>query len=381
MAHRNIICAMLAFGDSGIGNIAYSEDILATLDCANALNASIGKESDSLRITGIQGVPGKREMDFPCRESGSTMRFFMGIAMALGLKAKFFGSDTLLHRPFQVYEEICGKQGILFERHEDHILIDGKLHPDTFEIPGNISSQFISGLLFGLPLLEKESMIRLIPPVESRSYIALTIQSLSDFGVKIETNGDMLKIPGNQKYKAANLSVEGDYSNAAFPEALNLFGGEVSVTGLLPDSAQGDKVYRSHFESLQQENAKIDLTDCPDLAPVLFAVSACMHGGDFTGTKRLAMKESDRGRVMCEELAKCGVKTETEENRIRILPSKVHAPFEPLCGHNDHRIVMALSVLLTQTGGMITGAEAVRKSYPDFFDDLRRLGIKFDLLN
>ncbi len=379
MAHREIICAMLSSGVSKITNIAFSEDILATMDCAGSLGGKIDQTPDGLLISGLpQRIP-DRTVDFMCRESGSTMRFFMGIAMALGVRARFFGSDTLLSRPFQVYEQICKKQGITFSRHADHILIEGKLQPDRFELPGNISSQFISGLLFGLPLLEAESSISLIAPVESRSYIALTLQALHDFGILVRTDGDVLFIPGQQAYRSTDINVEGDYSNAAFPEALNLFGGEVTVTGLPQESAQGDRVYRRYFESLQKGAAFIDLSDCPDLGPVLFAVAAGLHGGDFAGTKRLAMKESDRGAAMCEELAKCGVKTIMEENRIRILPSAFHAPEVELNGHNDHRIVMALSVLLTHIGGTITGAQAVRKSYPAFFDDLKSIGIQFDL--
>ncbi|MCR4684515.1 MAG: 3-phosphoshikimate 1-carboxyvinyltransferase [Lachnospiraceae bacterium] len=381
MAHREIIAAMLSSGTSEISNVAFSEDILATMDCAKALGAGIDQMPDSLRIAGIASSRPDQPVDFMCRESGSTMRFFMGIAMALGSHARFFGSDTLLNRPFQVYEEICKKQGITFLRHADHIEIDGQLQPDTFEIPGNISSQFISGLLFGLPLLAGDSSIHLIPPVESRSYIELTLRALRDFGILVRTDGDVLSVPGQQAYRSANLSVEGDFSNAAFPEALNLFGGKVTVTGLPQDSAQGDAVYTKHFESLQKGAATVDLSDCPDLGPVLFAVAACLHGGDFTGTKRLRMKESDRGRVMCEELAKCGVETIMEENFIRILPSALHAPKAELSGHNDHRIVMALSVLLTRIGGTITGAEAVRKSYPGFFDDLRELGIQYKIMD
>ena len=375
MAHRSIICALLSDGVCRIDNIALSEDILATIDCAGALGAKVEVLPESLIITGISGRCAHTEADFPCRESGSTMRFFRGIAMALGIRARFYGSETLLGRPFGIYEEICRKQQIRFERKADHILVDGRLQPACFEIPGNISSQFVSGFLFGLPLLTADSCIRLKPPVESRSYIDLTLQALSAFDVKADPDGNDLMIPGKQTYRHMDLTVEGDYSNAAFLDAFNLLGGKVSISGLDDDSRQGDRVYRKHFESLQKGCTTIDLSDCPDLGPILFTMAALLHGGDFIGTKRLQMKESDRGRVMCEELAKCGVKTVMEENRIRILPSEVKKPDEPLLSHNDHRIAMSLAVLLTKTGGTIREAQAVSKSYPDFFTDLGRLGI------
>ncbi|MBP5384319.1 MAG: 3-phosphoshikimate 1-carboxyvinyltransferase [Lachnospiraceae bacterium] len=375
MAHRYIICAMLSEGESRIRGLAESEDILATMDCARALGAELKKDGEDLLVRGISDRKPAGEIVFSCRESGSTMRFFMGIAMGLGCRARFYGSRTLLQRPFSVYEEIAKRQGITFVRNEDHILVDGKLQPGDFEIPGDVSSQFISGLLFVLPLLEKDSRIVLLPPVESRSYIDLTLQALRDFGVCVEND---LSIGGKQSYRCNTIDVEGDMSNAAFPDALNLLGGSVKITGLSADSSQGDRVYREYFQKLREGDACLDLTDCPDLGPVLFAVAACLHGGTFTGTRRLKMKESDRGTVMCEELAKCGVGTHMEDDSVRILPSVLHAPDQNLLGHNDHRIVMALSVILTRTGGTIEGAQAVSKSYPTFFDDLKSLGIPLE---
>ena len=375
VVHRLLICAALANGESIVNNVAFSEDILATLDCIRALGATVNvTKADgfgAVQILGIGGTCEKQAVDLPCRESGSTMRFFMGIVLGLGIRARFFGSGRLLQRPFDVYEKICKQQGICFLRNQDHILIDGKLKPSVFEIPGNISSQFVTGLLFALPLLDGESRIVLLPPIESRSYIDLTLDALKAFGITCTD----LTVFGKQSYCGNTITAEGDYSNAAFLDAFNLLGGQVSVTGLKEDSRQGDRIYRQYFDALQKEDATLDLSDCPDLAPVLFVLAALLHGGTFTGTARLAIKESDRGLVMCEELAKCGVPSRREENRIMIKKSELHAPAEPLCGHNDHRIVMSLSVLLTRLGGTITGAEAVQKSYPSFFEDLKRLGI------
>lgn len=380
IVHRLLILAMLSPGKSVIGNVAFSEDILATMDCMKALGASVSVDQirGEITVEGTGGAVPDETVDLFCRESGSTMRFFMGIAMTLGIHARFFGSTRLLERPFSVYEEISSKQKITFVKQADHIEICGKLEPGTYHIPGNISSQFVTGLLFGLPLRETDSEINLIPPVESLSYIELTLQALSAFSANVSRTGNTIVVPGSQSYRGNTITAEGDYSNAAFPDALNLLGGSVSVTGLDENSRQGDRVYREYFEKLKSGYAKLDISDCPDLGPVLFALAACLNGAEFTGTARLKMKESDRGLVMCEELKKCGISSVMEENRICIAPG-LQKPQEPLCGHNDHRIVMALAVLLTKTGGTISGAEAVRKSYPSFFEDLKSLGIVLDI--
>ena len=244
-------------------------------------------------------------------------------------------------------------------------------------LPGDISSQFISGLLFALPLKRQDSTIHILPPVESRSYIDITIQALGTFGVQArwdESDENTLLIPGGQRYLPREVAVEGDYSNAAFFGALAAFGDDVTVTGLQP-SLQGDRVYARCFEQLRQGMATIDVTDCPDLGPILMAAAAVLHGVVLTGTRRLRIKESDRGVVMAQELQKLGVRCSVQENTIEIFPG-IQTPERPLLGHNDHRIVMSCAVLLTRTGGVISGAEAVTKSFPGFFDRLRELGIE-----
>ncbi len=376
MAHRHIICAALSKGASVVSNIDYSQDIEATLDCIRALGAKVDVNGSEVTITGIADKPGAA-VDFMCRESGSTMRFFMGIAMLFGCPSRFFGSETLRNRPFGIYEDICKNQGIVFERKEDHIYLEGKLSAGVYELAGNVSSQFITGLMFGLPLLEKDSLIKLIPPVESRSYIDLTISALSAAGVKACWKSETeIEIPGNQQYKASDIAVEGDYSNAAFLDAFNYLGGEVEVTGLSDSSLQGDRMYKKFFPELKAGKAKIDISDCPDLGPVLFAVAAANNGGYFTGTARLKIKESNRGQVMCEELAKFGVDSVLGENDIEIKKSELHAPTTDTEGHNDHRIVMSMALLLSVTSGVINGDKAVTKSYPGFFEDIKSLGIE-----
>lgn len=376
MAHRLLICGGLGEGESIVHGIAPSQDVLATLDCLKALGAEFTYEEDTIRIRGI-GVPHGAKETLLCRESGSTLRFFMPLCMFGDAEIHLCGSETLLKRPLDIYQDICKKQGIRFENDGKQVTVAGKLSPGEYMVPGNISSQFITGLLFALPLLEGDSKIRIVTPIESLSYINMTIDALRTFGVEVcWEDAHTLQIKGNQSYKSREVWVEGDYSNAAFFAAMRTLGAPVNITGLKEDSLQGDKVYEELFEKLRKGTAEIDISDSPDLGPILFAVAAANKGGVFTGTKRLKIKESDRGCVMAEELRKFGVEIELEENCITVTPKAFYKPEELLCSHNDHRIVMSLCVLLTLVGGTIDGAEAVNKSMPDFFEKLQQLGVE-----
>ena len=375
MAHRLLICAGLSEGKSVVEGISSSEDMKATLDCLSSIGAKYEIDGNKITMTGadIRNIP--EDAVFRCRESGSTLRFFIPICLLDGKTFTFTGSEKLLSRPLSVYKEIFEKQGIAFEASSDKIKVGGKLRSGTYKIKGNISSQFITGLLFVLPLMEEDSVIQLIPPVESLSYINLTIEALETFGVEIRWQDEKtLFIKGGQSYKATCAKVEGDYSNAAFFAALNVLGSEIEMTGLNPNSLQGDKVYEKNFEILEKGTPTINISDCPDLGPILFAVAAVKGGGVFTGTRRLKIKESDRASAMAEELAKFGVAVTVHEDSVVIYPHDFHAPEEILNGHNDHRIVMSCAVLATLTGGKIEGAEASRKSLPDFFERLSKLG-------
>ena len=379
MAHRLLICAGLASGESVIRGVDLSEDILATLDCLEALGAGIIRDGSAIRIRGCDPRKASAAV-LRCRESGSTLRFMVPLCLLSGQEMRLEGSPVLLSRPLSVYGDLCRKQGLLLEKTDQGLLVRGILAPGEYEVPGHISSQFISGLLFALPLLPADSVIRLIPPVESRSYLGLTVQALSGAGIAlVHPDENTLIIPGGSAYAPQDTVVEGDYSNAAFFTALNCVGGNVAVTGLRADSLQGDRICGDYLKRLQAGNAELDLADCPDLAPVLFAVAALCHGAVFTGTRRLRFKESDRGAVMAEEMARFGIILRLEEDRITVPAGPVRAPSEPLRSHNDHRVAMALSVLCTRTGGEILGSEAVRKSFPDYWERLRSLGIPVTL--
>ena len=377
MAHRLLICAGLANGISRIAGLDYNEDILATLDCLRALGAVCTVENDVVTVVGADLRNAAPSQALCCRESGSTLRFFIPLALLCGRQVVFTGTEKLLSRPLGVYEQLCREQGFSFFHTNNELTLQGNLKGGTFRVPGDVSSQFITGLLFALPLTGQESYIEITTPLESKSYIDLTMQALAAFGIKaVWQDSQTIHIPEKQQYAARDMAVEGDYSGAAFYGALNAFGGEVAVCGLVPESLQGDKIYQSHIRQLCAKNAEIDLSDCPDLGPVLFAVAAAKNGGRFTGTRRLKLKESDRAEAMAKELSAFGTRVTVDENSVIVEPVAFHAPDRVLCGHNDHRIVMSLAVLLTLTGGEIEGAQAVRKSFPDFFEKLKQLGIE-----
>lgn len=378
MAHRLLICAGLSEGVSRIHGVAPSQDILATLDCLQALGVRCALDGDTVTVHGIGAAFGSGG-DLLCRESGSTLRFLLPLCLLQGTPRTLRGTEKLISRPLSVYETLCAEQGLSFLREAAAVTVCGPLHAGSFTIPGDISSQFVSGLLFALPLLHGDSTLTLLPPVESLSYIRMTISALRSFGIAVEEESETVyRISGNQHYLPQDAAVEGDCSNAAFLEALNLSADDVQVDTHCEGTLQGDAVYRKWIPTLRSGYAQVDLTDCPDLGPVLFAVAAACHGARFTGTRRLRIKESDRVAAMTQELQKFGISSRVEENAVEILPGKLQPPTEVLHGHNDHRIVMALAVLCTLTGGTVDDAQAVQKSYPDFWTQLQGLQVEVE---
>lgn len=377
ISHRLLIAAALAEGVSTVRGISKCEDALATIDCLRALGAKIELRGNDAVVYGMNVKKASCKKELFCRESGSTLRFLIPIAMLSEGESIFLGSDSLMRRPTDLYESLFAEKGLKCVKKSSQIEVCGPLQGGEYTIAGNISSQFISGLLFALPLCDSDSEIHISGKIESRSYIELTLSALNTFGVEAYFSDEStLKIKGGQKYRATDVTVEGDASGAAFIEALNFLGGDVKINGLCVDSKQGDSVYCALFEELKGEHPVISLGDCPDLAPVLFALSATRNGATFLETKRLKIKESDRAEVMAEELRRFGTSVTVNENSVVIEPTEFHRPSEPLSGHNDHRIVMALSLLLTVVGGELDGAEAVSKSYSEFFDHLRKLKIE-----
>ena len=396
VAHRALICGALSAG-STVRNLAMSEDIAATLSCLTRFGASAeevsaegrASETKAFRIGGwsLERIP--EDITVDCRESGSTLRFLIPFAMLSGRTVRFVGSERLMQRPLGIYREIARRNGGIFELSGRTLTIRGGLTAGEYEVPGNISSQFLSGLMMSLPLAAGESRIRITGPIESGSYLDITTGVLAEFGVDVRregAEGREIVIPGGSTYTAREYTVEGDCSNAAFLEALALLsvdgakdGEALAVTGVPAQSRQGDRVYYEMLHGLAEGRKEFDLTDCPDLAPCLFAMAACYGGAHFTGTARLALKESDRAAAMAEELGRFGVEVTVGANDVTVRCDALRKPDGLLSGHNDHRVVMALSLLCTVTGGGIDGAEAVAKSYPDWFRVIGRAGITLSL--
>lgn len=376
IAHRLLICAGLSRGESLLYGISDSDDMKATVSCLTALGATFTRAGEALRVTGIDPhAITPREALF-CNESGSTLRFLLPVALLSGKETTLSGKESLFRRPLSVYETLCKEKGYAYDKTNHAVRVKGPLLPGNYRVPGNISSQFISGLLFALPLLSGDSTLSITPPIESLSYIGLTLDALSHFGVRAEWKDDhTLFIPGRQHYTPTEMTVEGDYSGAVFFAALAALGNDVTVTGLNESSLQGDRAYLRFIPMLSRGTPTIHIGDCPDLGPMLFALAAAKNGAVFTGTARLALKESNRVTAMAEELAKFGTTVTVGEDSVVIYPSDFHAPTQPLRGHGDHRIVMATAILATLTGGVIEGAEAASKSFPDFFEKLASLGV------
>ena len=376
MAHRMLMGAALADGISIVNNVDLSEDIKATLGMLKALGGEYEIQEHAVKMKGVGGKKLTTDVVLDSKESGSTLRFFIPLVLTGGGCAEFTGAKRLFERPLGIYEEICQAQGILFEKGETGLKVKGQLQATHYKVKGNISSQFITGLLFALPLLDGDSVLEVLPPIESKAYIDMTLEALENFGITIRQEENIFYIAGNQVYKAKNVLVEGDYSNAAFLDAFNLIGGNVYVEGLRADSLQGDQIYKKYYDIMKDENQTMDISECPDLGPILMGMAAAGHGAHFTGTKRLKIKESDRGSVMAEELAKFGIKVDVMENEIIVYPGTLRKPQEVLSSHNDHRIAMTLTTLCTITGGEIDGAESVKKSFPNYYDVIEGLGIQ-----
>lgn len=378
MAHRYLIGAALSGQKCTLSGVHYSEDILASIDCLTALGAEITADGDRVTVEADSFMKAEAPV-LACRESGSTLRFFIPLALCLGREVTLNGSLRLFERPLTVYEELCRENGFMFEKGEGSVKLCGSLKGGNYKVRGDISSQFITGLIFALVYLGGNSTVEIIPPFESRSYIDLTLSALKSFGADVTFADEYTVEVRSSEMHAFSGRVEGDYSNGAFLDAFNYLGSDVRVGNLSPDSLQGDRVYREYFDKLAQGTPTLDISDCPDLGPVLFALAAMKNGAVFTGTDRLKGKESDRGAAMHEELSKLGGGLVFGDNSITVPRCELAYLGKPIDSHNDHRIAMAMSVILTQTGGELHGAEATRKSYPEFFEDLKRLCAKVEL--
>ena len=375
-AHRYLIGSVLSCGKCVIKNIAYSDDISATLSCIEQLGGSVTKDGNIVTVIPTNEKQIENAV-FDCKESGSTLRFFIPVVLATGAKnCTFLGSERLLARGIKEYEKLFENSDVKIKSDEKSIEVNGTLSAGNYEISGEVSSQYTTGMLFALSVLDGKSTLKITGNAESRAYVDMTIKVLKDFGADItEPEKNFFEINGKGRLSPGEFTVEGDWSNAAFLIALSRLLGTISISGLNENSVQGDRFLSVAFDALDGENAEIDLKDCPDLAPILFSYAAYKNGGKFINTRRLRVKESDRANVMAEELKKFGANVKVYENSVESEKTQLKPPIVPLCGHNDHRIVMALSVLAAVFGAEIDGAEAVNKSYPDFFRVIKKAGV------
>lgn len=373
-AHRLLISAALADGPTRIAIGSTNRDIEATAACLRALGADIESECDTLVVSPIADVPAEVTLD--CGESGSTLRFLLPVAAALGAKSTFIGHGRLPQRPNAPLVEALRAHGAAIDNGLLPMAVSGPLTGGLWTLPGDVSSQYVTGLLFALPLLEADSVIRLTTPLASAAYVDMTLQALRQFGIDIEGMADGWRIPGRQRYRTPGEAVvEGDWSAAAFWLAANALGASIDVRGLDPDSVQGDRAVTA---LLEQDT--IDATHVPDLVPALAVAAASRPTRTvITGAARLRLKESDRLQSVADMLAALGHGVAITPDGLIIdggPPQPCEAPVRTVDGANDHRIVMAAAVAAAHADRpvRVTGAQAVEKSYPDFFRDFEALG-------
>ena len=363
-AHRAILASMLAGSHRLDPRLSWSEDLRATERCVTALRGRAPAAADGLPL-------------LDCGESGSTLRFLLPLSLVLRGGGHFTGRGRLMERPQQPYFDLFDEKGIAYEK-ADHVLtVRGTLTPGVYALPGNVSSQFVTGLLFALPLLPGDSRIHITSPLESSAYVDMTLQVLEQAGIRVDHQGyTEFQIPGNQRFCAGEITLEADWSQAGFWYAANFLENPIRILDMTPASAQGDKVVTELYWQLARPgDAEINVSGCPDLLPPLAVMAAVRSGTTrFTNAARLRMKESDRLSTTAALLTALGGRAEEGPDCLT-----VHGG--PLSGGtvdsaNDHRIAMAAAIAATACTGPVTvrGAECVKKSYPDFWEVYQSLG-------
>lgn len=366
-AHRLLICAAFADAPTTLLCPDTNRDIMATVDCLNALGARIRRTDSGYSVVPATQIP--KSATLCCCESGSTLRFMLPIAGALGVETTFRMEGRLPNRPLSPLWEEMERMGCTLTRPSaDTILCQGKLRSGSYCIDGSVSSQFITGLLFALSLLENCSTLEISGRLESRPYIQMTKIAMAKFGV------DAGRLGGQKFHSPGRITVEGDWSNAAFFLAAATLGNSVAVSNLDPDSPQGDRAVSEMLAFLNTDTATLSMADTPDLMPVLAVVAGAKHGAIFTDIRRLRLKESDRVASVTAMLEALGGKVRIGENAFTVLGTGYTGGTVDAQG--DHRIAMAAAIAATvcQKPVTILGAEAVNKSYPKFWDEYRKLG-------
>ena len=368
-AHRYLICAAFADKPTTIICNQTNQDIEATVACLNALGAQITRTATGYIVIPVMSLPQKATLQ--CRESGSTLRFMLPVVGALGVNATFIMEGRLPLRPLSPLWEEMERMGCLLSRPTSNTIVcSGKLRAGHYQINGNVSSQFISGLHLAMTIIDGASSLSMCGKLESKPYVDMTCLALQQFGIRI----DNYSIPTNQQFVSPGcIAVEGDWSNSAFFLTAACVGSDISLTGLNHASVQGD---RAVIEILQRlsTNITIDAANIPDLVPILAVTAATICGATFTNIARLRLKESDRVATVAEMLNNLGARTKISDNELRVYPGQFHGCI--INAHGDHRIAMSAAIAATVSSGPVTilGAECVAKSYPSFWEDYNKLG-------
>lgn len=401
ISHRALIAAALSCGQSTLKNILMCDDIKATINGLESLGATFDIKDDVIKVVGIDNFNQLKSTNINCLESGSSLRFLIPIYSLTNQTIIFTGQNRLLERPQSIYQDIFNKQGLIYETNKDHIKIKGAIKPDTFHINGEISSQFISGLLFILPLLNEDSYIIIDNNFESKSYVDLTIDTLKAFNIKIEyVSNNKLYIKANQTYKPCNYEIEADYSQAAFYAVLASINNDLTLLNVKDKSIQGDyeifniinsfnikTIFNKDKISIKKSDYQvhdIDLNNIPDLGPILCVLIAySKQKATLYNALRLRYKESDRIQSMESELSKLNIDIKSSDDSITIYNKCNSINNNVLSSHKDHRILMSLCILATTLNHevVIKDIECINKSYPNFFKDLESINIKLEIIS
>jgi len=396
LTHRALICAALAKGKSTITNVVMSEDIKATISALNQIGAKFTTNGNKITVRGIKNLKVPNQ-PIDCNESGSTLRFLIPLLSLTNKPVNFTGKNSLLARPQNVYKQLFDEDNLEFIHNTNVITVNGSVKARRYEVDGSISSQFFTGLMFALPLLNEDSYITTIGSLESEGYIDLTIDILSKYGITITEIKNGYYIPGNQVYKPFDYTVEGDYSQAAFFLVAGIINGSISIDNLEHESLQGDKeiievIKRMKGRLIYTENGfvanksetsgtRVDISNCPDIGPIIALLGSVSKGTTtIVNASRLRIKESDRIDSTVNTLLALGANIKAEGDDI-IIRGKTSLQGGTVDSHNDHRIAMMASVaaLVCENEVILYGANAVNKSYPHFFDDYSSLGGKFQI--
>ncbi|MFW5888853.1 MAG: 3-phosphoshikimate 1-carboxyvinyltransferase [Bacillota bacterium] len=397
LLHRAIISASLANGTSKITNIIFSEDIKATINAFSLLGINIKKHKNSLEITKNKPFKFTGKEIINCNESGSTLRFLIPI-LANHSGIRFTGKPSLMKRPLSVYETIYKKNNDIFDLKNNMLYLENEIKAGHYKIPGDISSQFISGLLFTLPLKKQDSVIEVTGKFESENYVKMTIAMLNKFGINIDNKANNFYIKGNQKYNPCDIEIESDYSQLAFFAVAGIINGDIVINNIAPYSLQPDSniiniikemngkiTYQDnsyHFYKSKTNGIDINLSQHPDIGPILSILAGLSQGKtNLLNAERLKIKETDRLEASYDVLKKLGVDVEISKDSLTVIGQEKFNGNE-FDSYNDHRMVMSIAIAALKNNQpiIIYNAEAINKSYPSFFEDLQSLGIEIEYI-